>query len=390
MVPPEDSRRFLVLRASLALAVAMGLGRFAYTPILPLMESQAGLSSESAATLATANYLGYLTGAVAAIFAHRLTGSRLSLRLSLMVLVGTLVLMTATESVGWWMVLRFVAGVASAAIFVFTARVAHHEVASGGDGAGWVFGGVGGGITLSGLAILALGSGADWRVGWLVVAGLAAALIPAAWTLPAGRASVPAPGDNSTASPPGSRRAFGWLMAAYFCEGVGYIVSATFLVAAVASVGTQSWLGGAVWIAVGLAALPSCVVWIRLSRRHSRVAMMAVALAVQAVAVGVSAVSGSAVVQLIGALCFGGTFMGIVMLALGEGAALVGPRAAAIGTAVYGLGQVVGPMMVAPLLGRGYSSALVVAAGVLALGVVFMVPLLRSSREPVLSGSGSR
>ncbi|MFC9786192.1 YbfB/YjiJ family MFS transporter [Rhodococcus sp. NPDC127528] len=390
MVSFAESRRFLVLRASLALAVAMGLGRFAYTPILPLMESQAGLSSESAATLATANYLGYLAGAVAAIFAHRLAGSRLSLRLSLMVLVGTLVLMTATESVGWLMVLRFVAGVASAAIFVFTARVAHQEVASGGDGVGWVFGGVGGGITLSGLAILALGSDADWRVGWLVSAGLAAVLIPAAWTLPAGRASVSASSGGPPASEPGARRAFGWLMAAYFCEGVGYIVSATFLVAAVASVGTQRWLGGAVWIAVGLAALPSCVVWIRLSRRHSRAAMMTVALAVQAVAVAVSAVSGSAVVQLIGALCFGGTFMGIVMLALGEGAALVGPRAAAIGTAVYGLGQVVGPMMVAPLLGHGYSPALAVAAGVLALGVVFMVPLLRSSREPVLSGSGTR
>lgn len=384
MVLSEGNGRFLVLRASVTLAVAMGLGRFAFTPILPLMADQAGLTAESAATLATANYLGYLVGAVVAIFAHWIPRSRAALRVSLVLLIATLALMPVAESMQLWMALRFLAGVASAVLFVFTARVAHQQVTGGGDGVGWVFGGIGAGIALSGCALLALGAGGSWRVSWLVVAALAAVLAVFAWSLPGGAVDA---GTSARAARPVSREArtrFAWLMAAYFCEGVGYIVSATFIVAAVASAGTAAWLGGAVWIAVGLAGLPSCVLWIRLSRRHSRVAMLAVAFAVQVVGVGASAVSDSAAVQLLAALAFGGTFMGIVMLTLAEGTELVGPRAPAIGTALYGLGQVLGPLLVAPLLDEGYSRSLAVAAGVLVLGLAFMVPLLRSSRVDAL------
>ncbi|WP_051637624.1 YbfB/YjiJ family MFS transporter [Rhodococcus sp. UNC363MFTsu5.1] len=380
MVVTGGNDRMLVLRASLTLAVAMGLGRFAFTPILPLMVSQAGLTAESAATLATANYLGYLVGAVVAIFAHWIPRSRAALRVSLVLLIATLALMPAAESMSLWLTLRFLAGVASAVLFVFTARVAHQQVTGGGDGVGWVFGGIGAGIALSGCALLALGSGGSWRVSWLVVAALAAVLALFAWSLPGGDPVAAASAGGPTPVSRRARRRFGWLMAAYFCEGVGYIVSATFIVAAVASIGSATWLGSAVWIAVGLAGLPSCVLWIRLSRRHSRVAMLAVAFAVQIIGVGASALFDSTAVQLLAALAFGGTFMGIVMLTLAEGAELVGPRAPAIGTSLYGLGQVLGPLMVAPLLDTGYSRSLAVAAGILVLGLAFLVPLLRTGR----------
>ncbi|MGW6375834.1 YbfB/YjiJ family MFS transporter [Rhodococcus sp. NPDC055112] len=383
MVVTGGNDRMLVLRASLTLAVAMGLGRFAFTPILPLMVSQTGLTAESAATLATANYLGYLVGAVAAIFAHWIPRSRAALRVSLLLLIATLALMPAAESMSLWLTLRFLAGVASAVLFVFTARVAHQQVTGGGDGVGWVFGGIGAGIALSGCALLALGSGGSWRVSWLVVAALAAVLALFAWSLPGGDPVAAASAGGSTPVSRRDRGRFAWLMAAYFCEGVGYIVSATFIVAAVASIGTATWLGGAVWIAVGLAGLPSCVLWIRLSRRHSRVAVLAVAFAVQIIGVGASALFDSTAVQLLAALAFGGTFMGIVMLTLAEGTELVGPRAPAIGTALYGLGQVLGPLMVAPLLDTGYSRSLAVAAGTLVLGLAFLVPLLRSARAEV-------
>ncbi|SDE39499.1 YbfB/YjiJ family MFS transporter [Rhodococcus tukisamuensis] len=372
--------RLLVLRASVALVVAMGLGRFAYTPILPLMEQQAGLSGESAATMATVNYLGYLLGAVLATFLPVLTRSRAALRVSLVALIATLAAMPLTQSLPVWLTLRGLAGLASAVVFVFTARVAHQELSGRRDGAGWVFGGVGGGIALSGLAILALGADADWRTSWLVVAALAAALSALSWTLPGGRPQPHAVGGAGRV-PRRNRVAFGWLLAAYFCEGLGYIISATFLVAAVASLGSATWLGSVVWIAVGLAVVPSCVFWMRLSRRHSQVTMLTVAMTVQAAAVAASAVSGSAVVQVLGALCFGGTMIAIVTLALAEGTVLVGARAPAIATAVYGVGQVIGPLMVAPLLDGGYTPALAVGAVVLAAGVLFTLPLLRMERR---------
>lgn len=380
MVEAGIHDRFVVARAFVALSVAMGLGRFAFTPILPLMLDQAGLSPESAATLATANYLGYLAGAVAAIAVHRIAQSVLSLRISLVTLVATIAVMAATESVTAWLVLRFVAGAASAAVFVFTTRVAHQRVRADGDGVGWVFGGVGGGIVLSAAAVLVLGETADWRVAWLVSAVLAAVLAVAAWTLPGEPRTVERAAAPRPAASRAGRRGFAWLTAAYFCEGMGYIVSATFLVAAVAASGSAHWLGSAVWIAVGVAVVPSCVLWMRLARRYSPASMTTVALVVQAAAVAVSAVIGNAAVQMVAALCFGGTMIAIVMLALGEGARLAGPRAAAILTSVYGLGQVLGPLAVAPLLGGGYSAALGLAAAVIAAGALCMIPVLRADR----------
>src|ERR1700728_3049258 len=65
-----------------ALAGAMGVGRFVFTPVLPLMEAQAHLTSAQASTLATSNYLGYLIGAVLGLMLPALSRARLALRVS--------------------------------------------------------------------------------------------------------------------------------------------------------------------------------------------------------------------------------------------------------------------------------------------------------------------
>ena len=108
----------LVLRAAAALALSMGIGRFAYTPILPLMHAQAGLSAQFGSTLATANYLGYLIGALTGIAAPAVLRSLPVLRAGQVVLIGTLLLMAATENHAIWFALRLTAGVASALVFM--------------------------------------------------------------------------------------------------------------------------------------------------------------------------------------------------------------------------------------------------------------------------------
>lgn len=389
--------RLIALRAATALVVAMGVGRFAYTPILPLMQSQADLSRSAGATLATSNYLGYLVGAIIASVVTAPARSTRFLRGSLGAVVATLALMPATTAESVWIGLRFVAGVASAFVFVFAARVAHDQLKGSPHAAGWVFGGVGAGIALSGLAVLALGDQGSWVAAWVTVAALAAAGSAVAWNLPGGSESGNASSEGSTPAPggadhrDGTGRAFrfGWLVAAYFAEGLGYIVTATFLVAALAASGGPSWLGSSAWIVVGLAAFPSSVVWAWLGRRASRALLLLVAMLVQAVAVALPAWSGSPAVALVSAVVFGGTFMGIVALALGEGNELIGPRAPAVLTAAYGVGQVIGPVVVAPLLAHGYSAALVIAAGIVAVGALCVLPLLVVHRRAA-GARGSR
>ena len=401
----RHSTGYVVLAATTAMVIAMGVGRFAYTPILPLMHTQTDLDAQGAAALATANYLGYLVGAIAAIFVTTLATRSIVLRCTTLLLVASLVLMPVSESIALWWVLRFVAGVMSAIIFVYAVRVAHQELSATRNGPGWVFGGVGVGIALSGVCVLSLGSAGSWITAWLMMAVLAAIGTVISWWLPGGRTPKAALADATDVNEAGEaragetttpvlpdddpsrrdrRRRFVWLCLSYFLEGVGYIVAGTFIVAALSTPALPSWLGSGAWILVGLAIFPSCVFWNWMSKKVARPWLLVTALSIQTVGVALPALSGAPAAALVAAILFGGTFVGIASMSLAEGAALIGARAAAILTALYGVGQVLGPIVVTPLLSTGpdtYSQALEVGAMVVAVGALCAVPVGRAVRR---------
>ncbi|WP_212912053.1 YbfB/YjiJ family MFS transporter [Streptomyces sp. TS71-3] len=358
----------------------MGVGRFVYTPILPLMHAQAGLSASAGANLATANYAGYLIGAVAGGLAPALVRSPLLLRTALVVLAASLAAMPLTHSVTVWIVLRLLAGVMSALIFVIAASsLLGHLRDHPAHLPGWAFGGVGAGIALSGLLVLVLRSLAGWQAAWWSAAALAGLLAAASWNLrpepaPAAAPSIPAhrraTSATATATPetapspaPKARthRWFGALFVSYSLEGVGYIVAGTFLVAAIEQT-SPGWMGNGAWVLVGLAAVPSAALWARLGRRWSRPGLLCVALVVQAVGIALPGLVGGAAPALVSAVLFGGTFIGISTLALATGAHLRFPRSVALLTAGYSVGQILGPLVVTPLLRNGYHEALLLAA----------------------------
>src|ERR1700722_8028873 len=210
-----------------ALAGAMGVGRFVFTPILPLMEAQAHLTSAQASTLATSNYLGYLIGAVLGILLPTLSRARLALRVSGVVLVVTLAAMPLTHDVAGWAALRGLAGVASAVIFMVAGNAILTELTSGQPHlVGWAYGGVGAGIALSGALVAVVKSIGDWQTAWWSSAALTVVLLAAAWFV-----GVTGPGEKraapAAAREPGSRhsRWFVILAVSYFLEGAGYIVA---------------------------------------------------------------------------------------------------------------------------------------------------------------------
>lgn len=429
-----------VLRAGAALAAGMGVGRFVYTPILPLMHAQAGLTTGAGARLATANYVGYLVGALAGTFLPRLVRSRAALRGALAALVASLAAMPLTHSTAVWLLLRLGAGVFSALVFVIAAssllsRLREHPAHL----PGWAFGGVGTGIALSGLLVLALRSAGDWRTAWWAAAALAAVLGAGAWglrpeavtrTLSVGSAAVgpesvglapeesasegtdagpeaPASGGRADRADAGRARAAGpdaghpaeagtsrWfaaLFVSYTLEGVGYIIAGTFLVAAVEK-NSPGWIGSGAWVLVGLAAVPSAALWTGLGRRRSRPTLLSAALLVQAVGVALPALSGTVVAALVSATLFGATFIGVSTLVLSIGTHLRFPRAVGLLTAGYSVGQVLGPLVAAPLLHHGYRRALVLAAvTVLAAALAALALRVRfPHRVPVPDGAVHR
>jgi MFS family permease len=183
-VKAGSSHWISVGQVAAALATGMSIGRFVYTPILPLMVTQAHLTAQLGGVIATANYAGYLAGAMAGIFLPRLLQSKVTLRISLVVLVLTLATMAITENSTIWFVLRLIAGIASALVFMIAvSSMLTHLRAHGSHLIGWAFGGVGAGIALSGILVLALRSISNWSVAWIASAILAAVLSSLAWTL---------------------------------------------------------------------------------------------------------------------------------------------------------------------------------------------------------------
>nr|WP_097227371.1 YbfB/YjiJ family MFS transporter [Streptomyces sp. OV198] len=369
----------------------MGVGRFVYTPILPLMHAGAGLSASAGANLATANYVGYLLGALVGFLAPAVVRSRALLRASLVVLTGTLAAMPATHDTAVWCALRLLAGVASALIFVIAvSSLLSHLREYPAHLPGWAFGGVGAGIALSGLLVLLLRPVADWRAAWWASAALAAVLAVASWNLrpeapptttQATQAIQAAPAAQATGATtvtaatadssdgPRTHRWFTALFASYTLEGIGYIIAGTFLVAAIEQ-SSPGPLGGGAWVLVGLAAVPSSALWARLERRWSRPALLLTALVVQAVGIALPALIGGAPAALVSAVLFGATFIGVSTLALATGAHLEFPRSVALLTAGYSVGQILGPLVVAPLLHHGYQQALILAASVVLVAAV--------------------
>ena len=329
------------------------------------MTAAAGLSPQSGAAIATANYAGYLAGAMAGVAAPTLLRSRAVYRSSLIVVVATLALMPVLTGDARWAALRFVAGCASALVFMAAASALLTGLRAHGQHlVGHGFGGVGAGIAASGVLVLVLRHG-TWQDSWWSAAVLGAVLSVAAWPL------QPSATDGGTArrGGPAVRRWFTSLLLAYTLEGVGYIIAGTFLVAAIDQTASTT-VGSSAWIIVGVAAVPSAVIWAALSRIWSRPTLLAVALAAQAAGIALPALVGGITAALTSAVLFGATFLGVATVALAVGAHLRMPRAVAILTTGYSVGQIAGPVLVTPMLHHSYQPALLAGAAIVTVAAV--------------------
>jgi predicted MFS family arabinose efflux permease len=353
-----------------ALAAAVGVSRFVFTPILPVMCAALGLSSGQAGLIASANFLGYLLGALLAAVPF-LPGSRRAWLLAALAVSGaTTAAMGVVASLGWFLALRFLGGGASAFVLVLaSALVLDRLAAAGRPGLSSVhFAGVGVGIAVSALVVSGLlAAGADWRVLWLVVGSVVLGAVAVVGLL------VPGDGVRRVVAGGGGLRlgsGLGRLIVGYGLVGFGYVVTATFLVAIVRSCAEARGIEPMVWLVVGVTATPSVAVWARLGSVWGLRRAFSVACVVEAVGVAASVGWPSAAGVLVAAALLGGTFMGLTALGLAEARVLAvgNPRPAfALMTAAFGVGQVAGPVLAGVLSDRtgGFGAASLLAAAAL-------------------------
>jgi predicted MFS family arabinose efflux permease len=369
----------LALGGMVAMASGMGMGRFLYTPVLPMMVESAGLSPSRAGLIASANFAGYLAGALAASLPGMSPRAWNLLLAALVTSAATTAAMAMTDSFWPWILLRFVGGWASAFILVFTTTlVATRLRAAGGVLSSLHFGGVGAGIALSALisAPLIAADGA-WRQVWLTGGAFSALALVAVLVM------VPRLAPASSAAPPKSnpRRSGLWrLVLAYGCLGFGYVITGTFIVAMLREGPGGRGAETLVWLVFGLTAVPSVVVWSRITARFGAIRAYQAAMLIEAAGVGVSALSTGTVALTLTAAALGCTFVGLTAIGLQEAARRAGGDGRAIMalmTASFGLGQMIGPGMAGWMrdLTGSFTVPSVIAALVLVLGGVLVWPL---------------
>lgn len=376
--------RLKVLSAGiLSLILMLGIARFAYTPLLPIMQQQAGLGLSEAGWLAAINYVGYLSGAIIASLISNLILKDKLYRIGLIVAVVTTVGMGLTTNIWLWSLFRFFAGLSSAAGLLLGSGLILNWLIRHGHRSelGIHFSGIGWGIAFCAIAVEVLNYQFDWSQQWywLSFMGLLL-LIPAwLWLPPPDTSPITQNGEALVDAPP-SQSFMRIFMAAYFCAGVGYVISATFIVAIVDQLPGLSGKGAWTFMVLGLAAAPACVIWDFIARRYGNINALIAACILQAIGILLPVIEPNLTMAILGSIFFGGTFIGIVSLVLTMAGRYYPTRPAKMMgkmTISYGIAQIVAPIATGFLAegSGGYNDGLYMASAMMIIGTMLMFKL---------------
>ncbi|MGK0271739.1 MAG: MFS family permease [Cocleimonas sp.] len=380
----------VMLAGLFSLILTMGIARFVYTPLLPVMIDQTFLNAASGGWLATINYMGYMTGVLIAASISDLKLKDKLYRIALVLAIISTIGMGFTENYILWSLMRFVAGLSTAGgMLIGSGLILNWMIRHGHKPElGLHFGGVGAGISVTAIFAMLMSDNftstqsylssfthaQQWQAFSLIALLMA---IPAWFWLPAPNNSNLTESGKTLSNKPPRRNWMLLLYSSYFCAGIGYVISATFLVAIVDQQPELNGNGSLVWLVVGLAAAPSCLFWDRVSRKTGVLKALTIAFLINIIGIIIPAFSHSLTGVLFSGVFFGATFMGIVSLML----TMVGKfyptkPAKPMGrlTLSYGLAQIVAPAIsgtIAETTGN-YAMPLIMAAVIVGIGVVLL------------------
>lgn len=384
----SHSRLLLIgFAGALAMACSQGFGRFFYTPILPGMMSDLSLKASDAGLIAAGNFAGYLLGAILAAYGWANGRERLVALGGLLATCGLLFAMAMARTVEVFIIIRFLAGMASAFAMIFTSQIViGHAAAAGRDDVQALhFGGVGAGIAVSSFFVFVIGSllhgdSTSWQTEWMTGAAFVfVAFVLVARVLPSGPPRTAA----STVEPPMRwHKPLVLLTIAYGLFGFGYVITATFLITIVRMAEAGAFIECLAWFITGTAAAVSLYVWRPILRLAGLRWTFVLTFAVEAIGVLASVMLPPVAGALIGGLLLGLTFMAITAygLQLGRQFSPQSPRRAfSFMTAAFGTGQITGPLVagwVAQATGS-FTLPTILAAGALCIGMMLMFPVAR-------------
>jgi MFS family permease len=362
-----------------ALFLALAVGRFAFTPILPIMQSNYGFSNTIAGNIASINYLGYLLGAILSKYVKNNNTQYAIYKVSLIICILSTATMAFSHTIFSWYFWRFIIGIASGFLNVLGVAFVLQSLALLGKShiSGWMFCGVGTGIALTGIAVPALNTILTADQIWLGLSALSIIPFYFGWTAVK---KVELQHNLSTTASNNKNPMIKKLYISYFLEGFGYIITATFIVSILTKTLNSIYAANVSWILIGISAAVTTLIWPKISNKFGARKSLITAFLIQSVAIILPLMIPNTFGYIISAIGFGGTFLGIVAMTLSYGRE-ISPQASnkVIGdlTILFGIGQIISPVIagyLADIYGN-FNISIIIAFFSVILAAIILLPM---------------
>jgi len=375
----KNNNTAILLAGILAIIVGVGVARFAFTSLLPSMLDDF-LTVTNAGILASFNFVGYLSGAIFAIFIKDINTKVRFFRIGMILsILTTLILATTTNEI-LWLISRVIAGFGSAMVLIVGGAIVMVKLnfEDKTKAMGIHFSGIGFAIAISELISQYILKDGSWSDAWFALALFAFVVtFYSIYILSFDKETKKASVKHKLSKSIFSTYVI-LLILAYFTEGVGFVVQGTFLPDIINSLDGLDGYGNASWLIVGIAGIPSSIIWMRLAHRYGSVDVIIWAMSLQIVGILIPAFTNDIYLNLLSGALYGSTFIGLVALFMNLGGQLAGKNPVVLMgsmTAAYGIGQVTAPLYSVALIEHfgNYNSTLYLTASIVFLGILFLL-----------------
>lgn len=375
----KNNNTAILLAGILAIVVGIGVARFAFTSLLPFMLEDF-LTLSYAGVLASLNFAGYLAGALFSIFIKDINTKVKYFRIGMVLSIITTLVLALSTNETLWLVSRVIAGFGSAMVLIVGGAIVMVKLnfESKTKAMGIHFSGIGFSIVISELISQTVLKESTWSEAWLALSAFAFIVtFYSLYILSFDKAVT-----KESVKHPLSRSIFSTyvilLILAYFTEGVGFVVQGTFLPDIINSLEGLEGYGNLGWLFVGIAGIPSSILWMRWAHSYGSVNVIIIAMALQIVGILIPALSSNILLNLLSGALYGSTFIGLVALFLNLGGQLAGKNPVVLMgamTAAYGIGQVGAPLYSVALIEYfgDYNAALYVTASIVFVGILLLM-----------------
>ncbi len=376
----KNSNFNILLAGIIGLFIGVGVARFSYTSLLPSMLADNTLSLTFSGILASINYVGYLSGSIFAIFIKDINTKVKYFRLGIILCILTTIIMGVTTNEILWLLGRVIAGFGAAMALVVGAAIVMTKLnfQDKTKAMGIYFSGIGIALASSDIISRYVLSFSSWQNSWIVLTFCAIAVA----AYPLYILSFDKEISQKNEKHPFNKALFSpfvvVLIVAYFTEGVGFVIQGTFLPTILKSIEGLESVAGLSWLLVGLAGIPSSIIWMRLAHKYGSVNIIIIAMSLQIVGILIPTFSTNMYLNLFSGILYGATFVGLVALFMNLGGKLAASNPVMLMgalTTAYGIGQVTAPLYAVSLthLTGNYNYALYLTAAIVLFGVLILL-----------------